>query len=161
MPNSIWTLTWPTSPATAPDALLLPLTPCYCPCVPIHPQALSNSVWALAHIRAKLPVLDLFAGQGRTGSSSGSSGSSVLRFLESIATCAVILMRSLHIRPDLTQLQACLADVEGRFSCQAMVNIVWSYASMLGEECGRSGPIRNMFLTIRREAVIRCGGGGG
>ena len=39
---------------------------------------------------------------------------------------------------------------------QALVNIVWSFATILGEECGQHPVITQLFLNSRKEAIIRC-----
>jgi len=38
---------------------------------------------------------------------------------------------------------------------QAMANLVWSFASMLGEACGMSRQLRELFMCIRSEAIVR------
>lgn len=38
---------------------------------------------------------------------------------------------------------------------QALVNICWSLASMLGEDCGNLPGIRSLFSAMRAEALIR------
>lgn len=38
---------------------------------------------------------------------------------------------------------------------QALVNIVWSFASLLGDECGAHGAIKALFVKAKHEAVLR------
>eukprot|EP00195_Chlamydomonas_chlamydogama_P011872 CAMPEP_0202890262 /NCGR_PEP_ID=MMETSP1392-20130828/735_1 /ASSEMBLY_ACC=CAM_ASM_000868 /TAXON_ID=225041 /ORGANISM="Chlamydomonas chlamydogama, Strain SAG 11-48b" /LENGTH=628 /DNA_ID=CAMNT_0049573799 /DNA_START=109 /DNA_END=1995 /DNA_ORIENTATION=+ len=108
-------------------------------------QALSNSVWALAHTRSKLSELDDVAG----------TPGSVMHFLLGVAACVVRMLGTLRTRVDPMQLQSSMLDSERRFSCQALVNIVWSFASMLGDECNKAPIINQMFRTIRHEAILR------
>ena len=105
----------------------------------MHMQALSNSVWALAHIRSK--EMDLDAAAGKSGCVKG--------FLQGVASVASMLLRGLDTRMDLSQLQACMMEAEKRFSCQAMVNIVWSFATMLGDECSKHPDFKLFFLQVR------------
>ena len=71
-------------------------------------QALSNSVWALAHIKSKVVDLDLVAGKQGC----------VKVFMHGVANVANLLLRSLNSRMDLGNLQGCMLDAEKRFSCQ-------------------------------------------
>lgn len=82
-------------------------------------QALSNSVWALAHIRAKVAELDAVA--GREGA--------VVGFLHGVAACAINMLRSLNTRMDLTNLHTCMIEAEKKFSCQ--VGLVFSLIAFL------------------------------
>lgn len=102
-------------------------------------------MWALAHIRSKEGALDTAA--GRQGC--------VKAFLHGVARVAGILLSSLSTRMDVHHLQASMLEAERKFSCQALVNIAWSFASMLGEECSSNAEFRLFFLQIRREAVLR------
>lgn len=38
---------------------------------------------------------------------------------------------------------------------QALVNIVWSFASILGEECNDRPAVKALFQLSKREAVLR------
>ncbi|PNH12308.1 hypothetical protein TSOC_000797 [Tetrabaena socialis] len=108
-------------------------------------QALSNSIWAVAHARSKLANFDALCGPP----------GSVSAFLVAIAISANTMLKSLYTRLDLAHLSAFLNNVEQRFSCQALVNIVWSFSTILGEECGQHPVITQLFLNSRKEAIIR------
>ena len=71
-------------------------------------QALSNSVWALAHMRTKLADLDIVA----------HSPGLTMHFLVGISLCALDLLRGLRTRSDLINMQASMMQSENRFSCQ-------------------------------------------
>ncbi|EFJ43826.1 hypothetical protein VOLCADRAFT_118954 [Volvox carteri f. nagariensis] len=108
-------------------------------------QALSNSIWAVAHARSKLANFDGLCG----------APGSVSAFLVAIAISANSMLKALYTRLDLAHLSAFLNNVEHKFSCQALVNIVWSFATILGEECGQNPIISQLFLNSRKEAIIR------
>jgi hypothetical protein len=74
-------------------------------------QALSNSVWALAHIRSSAAELDLVAGQVGC----------VQAFLECVATAAGRMLSQFSPQLNVSQLQAYMFDREKRFSCQVRV----------------------------------------
>eukprot|EP00983_Pelagomonas_calceolata_P081863 1155728-Pelagomonas_calceolata.AAC.10 len=38
-----------------------------------------------------------------------------------------------------------------------MVNLVWSFASILGAQCACNAHIFGMFKNVRKEAIVRCG----
>lgn len=108
-------------------------------------QALSNSVWALAHVRSRVADLDSWAGMpGLT-----------MNFMSSIANAAMRMLRCLHTSADLGHMQASMLESERRFSCQALVNICWSFASLLGEEVSEVPSIRLLFAFLRAEALVR------
>eukprot|EP00983_Pelagomonas_calceolata_P079478 1154686-Pelagomonas_calceolata.AAC.5 len=46
--------------------------------------------------------------------------------------------------------------LSAKFSCQAMVNLVWSFASILGAQCACNAHIFEMFKNVRKEAIVRC-----
>lgn len=74
-------------------------------------QALSNSIWALAHVRGR--VLDLDDRVGGPGMS--------VRFMLGIASCTLSMLRGLRtaaINSDSANVPACMADAERQFSCQ-------------------------------------------
>ncbi|KAL6765749.1 hypothetical protein V8C86DRAFT_1782152, partial [Haematococcus lacustris] len=110
-------------------------------------QALSNSVWALAHMRSSLGEWDQVVGQP----------GSAHAFLDAVAATVVGLLIALPVKqpscPAL--LQAYMTEREKRFSCQALVNIVWGFATILGDECVRRPAVRQLFSLTRREAVTR------
>ena len=108
-------------------------------------QALSNSIWALAHMRSRPADLDAVA----------NSPGLTMHFLFGIASCALNMLRGLRTRSDLMHMQASMVHAEKRFSCQALVNICWSLASMLGEDCSKIPGIRSLFTSIRSEALVR------
>ncbi|GIL44487.1 hypothetical protein Vafri_1938 [Volvox africanus] len=108
-------------------------------------QALSNSIWAVAHARSKLANFDGLCGPP----------GSVSAFLVAIAISANSMLKALYTRLDLANLSAFLNNVEHKFSCQALVNIVWSFATILGEECGQHAIIAQLFLNSRKEAITR------
>ncbi|GLC73306.1 hypothetical protein PLESTF_001358700 [Pleodorina starrii] len=108
-------------------------------------QALSNSIWAVAHARSKLANFDGLCGPP----------GSVSTFLVAIAMSANSMLKALYTRLDLAHLSAFLNNVEHKFSCQALVNIVWSFATILGEECGQHPIITQLFLNSRKEAITR------
>ncbi len=72
------------------------------------PQALSNSVWALAHTRAKLQDLDTAA----------RSPGTVLAFLTGVSSCALRLLGAATTPADMQAHGMAMVDVERRFSCQ-------------------------------------------
>lgn len=108
-------------------------------------QALSNSVWALAHTKSRM--LDMEAVSGTVGC--------VLKFLEAVAATASQMLRNLHSRVELNQLHAFLLSAEQKFSCQALVNIAWSFATILGEQSTSNVFIRELLNCIRKEAILR------
>lgn len=108
-------------------------------------QALSNSIWALAHVRMSMAEMD---------STAGTPGLSA-RFMLGIATRAQEILRTLNTRCDPMHMMESVMEAEERFSCQALVNICWSFASMLGPECQKVAPVASLFMSIRSEAVIR------
>ncbi|PNW80658.1 hypothetical protein CHLRE_07g325732v5 [Chlamydomonas reinhardtii] len=108
-------------------------------------QALSNSIWAVAHARSKLANFDGVCGPP----------GAVSAFLVAIAISANTMLKALYTRLDLAHLSAFLNNVEHKFSCQALVNIVWSFATILGEECGQHPIIAQLFTNSRKEAIIR------
>ncbi|GFR47217.1 hypothetical protein Agub_g8900 [Astrephomene gubernaculifera] len=108
-------------------------------------QALSNSIWAVAHARSKLANFDGLCGPP----------GSVNAFLVAIAISANSMLKALYTRLDLAHLSAFLNNVEHKFSCQALVNIVWSFATIMGEECRQHPIISQLFLNSRKEAVTR------
>ncbi|KAI8473925.1 MAG: hypothetical protein J3K34DRAFT_518636 [Monoraphidium minutum] len=116
-------------------------------------QALSNSIWALAHLKARGMELDAFGG-------------AVVAFLEAVATAAARMLARLqqqllalprsaggpHGGPDAGQL---LAAAEADFSCQALVNICWALATIAGPVCGTHPPFRALFAVVNAEAIGR------
>lgn len=108
-------------------------------------QALSNSIWAVAHARSKLANFDGLCGPP----------GSVCAFLVAIAVSANTMLKALYSRLDLAHLSAFLNTVEHKFSCQALVNIVWSFATILGEECAQHPVIKQLFVNSRKEAIVR------
>eukprot|EP00798_Chlamydomonas_sp_ICE-L_P031622 gene31622-6816_t len=108
-------------------------------------QALSNSTWALAHLRLRMTDLDAAA---------GSSGTT-MRFLMGVASCATAMVATLETRIDHAFAQSSMTTSEKTFSCQAMVNIAWSIATLMGEECSMVPSIKSLFLAIRHESVVR------
>lgn len=58
-------------------------------------------------------------------------------------------------RDNLSDIQSIVMESEKRFSCQALVNIAWSFSSMLGEDVGKIPAISDLFLCIRSECLIR------
>ncbi|KAG1674473.1 hypothetical protein FOA52_003078 [Chlamydomonas sp. UWO 241] len=104
-------------------------------------QALSNAIWALAHVRSRVSDLDAIAGiPGLT-----------LSFMGAVASSAVSMLNGLRTRTD----QGSMLESERAFSCQALVNIVWSFATLLGENVTRVAPVRALFGCICAEALIR------
>lgn len=91
------------------------MTSCPWPLVPAAPpssplQALSNSVWALAHTRSKcIANWDALCTRAPGG---------VDAFLSGLAGSANHMLRMLHSRADTAHLQAFLNHVEHKFSCQ-------------------------------------------
>ncbi len=79
---------------------------------PLHsPQALSNSIWAVAHARSKLANFDAVCGPP----------GAVSAFLVAIAISANTMLKALYTRLDLAHLSAFLNNVEHKFSCQVGV----------------------------------------
>jgi hypothetical protein len=108
-------------------------------------QALSNSIWALAHMRSKPAELDIIAGiPGLT-----------MHFMFGISECASNMLKGLRTRSDLSHMQASMQQAEKKFSCQALVNICWSLSSMLGADCIQLPNIKGLFMSIRSEAMVR------
>ncbi len=127
--------------------LLRPLTlPTSMPRLHPYLQALSNSIWAVAHARSKLANFDGLCGPP----------GSVCAFLVAIAVSANTMLKALYSRLDLAHLSAFLNTVEHKFSCQALVNIVWSFATILGDECAQHPIIKQLFVNSRKEAIVRC-----
>ncbi|KXZ56119.1 hypothetical protein GPECTOR_1g10 [Gonium pectorale] len=108
-------------------------------------QALSNSIWAVAHARSKVANFDVQCGPA----------GAVSAFLVAIAVSANSMLRALYTRLDMAHLSAFLNNVEHKFSCQALVNIVWSFATILGDECGQHPVIMQLFVASRKEAILR------
>ncbi|KAF5831979.1 hypothetical protein DUNSADRAFT_12319 [Dunaliella salina] len=113
-------------------------------------QALSNSVWALAHIRTKM--CDLPGKFQELDAAAGSPGC-CMAFLEALADSASHMLASLDV--GAVRLSDYMTEVESKFSCQAMVNLVWSFASILGAQCACNEHVLGMFQRVRQEAIIR------
>ena len=90
-------------------------------------------------------------------------GPSTLAFLEAVATAAarmlarlqqqlLALPRGAHNAPDAGQL---LGAAEAEFSCQALVNIVWALATLVGPAAMGHAPSRALFSVVNAEAVGR------
>eukprot|EP00955_Chlamydomonas_euryale_P028807 303980-Chlamydomonas_euryale.AAC.16 len=108
-------------------------------------QALSNSIWAMAHVRSHMTDLDSLAGMpGLT-----------INFMSSIAMAASHMLRKMQTSLDATHMQASMLESENRFSCQALVNICWSFASLLGDEVPNFPAVSSLFASIRAEALVR------
>jgi hypothetical protein len=82
-------------------------------CIMHAMQALSNSIWALAHLKGRGMDLET------------TMGNALLRFLEALAQAAGSMLASLnHHRADLRTSHACktfLQNAESNFSCQVRV----------------------------------------
>ncbi|GBF91445.1 hypothetical protein Rsub_04185 [Raphidocelis subcapitata] len=117
---------------------------------PFDAQALSNSIWALAHLKSRGLELEAF-------------GATAVAFLEAVAVAATRMLTRLQQQllslprgpggtPDAGQL---LAAAEADFSCQALVNIAWALATIAGPACGTHAPFRALFAVVNAEAVGR------
>lgn len=62
--------------------------------------------------------------------------------------CQATLTHTSHRRPHRVVLLSFA-------SAQAMVNLVWSCATLIGEECANNPHIHIMFMFVRQEAVLR------
>jgi hypothetical protein len=113
-------------------------------------QALSNSVWALAHLKSRGMDLDAF-------------GDVAVAFLEAVAMAATRMLTRLQQQllalprqpggaPDAAQL---LAAAEADFSCQALVNICWALATVAGAACATHPPFVQLFLVVNSESIGR------
>lgn len=84
-------------------------------------QALSNSVWALAHMRGRPSELDAVA----------CSPGLTMHFMLGVASCALEMLRGLRTRSDPAHVQASMMQSEKRFSCQvraeALKCLDWRY----------------------------------
>jgi hypothetical protein len=75
-------------------------------------QALSNSIWALAHMRSKPAELDIIAGiPGLT-----------MHFMFGISECASNMLKGLRTCSDFSHMQASMQQAEKKFSCQVSHN---------------------------------------
>jgi hypothetical protein len=116
-------------------------------------QALSNSIWALAHLKSRGMEVDALRHPD------------LMRFLNELARAAArALVRPHHtlappgsngVEPRLPECQRYLALVEREFSCQALVNIAWSFATLLGVACCQQQPIQQLFVLIHSESLVR------
>ncbi|KIY99464.1 hypothetical protein MNEG_8495 [Monoraphidium neglectum] len=127
---------------------------------PFDAQALSNSAWALAHLKSRGAELESYGGIA-------------VAFLEAVAAAASRMLA--HLQPQLLALPrppgggagGCggapdaaqlLAAAEADFSCQALVNICWALATIAGPACGAHPPFRqlfSLFSVVNSEAVGR------
>ena len=73
-------------------------------------QALSNSIWALAHIRMTVADMDAAAGPNGQGLTH--------RFMLGIAVCALAALSTLRTPADTLHMQAAMLEAERRFSAQ-------------------------------------------
>lgn len=112
-------------------------------------QALSNSIWALAHLKSRGVDLDAM-------------GCAPLKFLEALAQTAshmlVRLQQQQSFRHVPSSVQDCvrfLGNAEAEFSCQALVNIAWSFATLVGATCATHAPIHQLFTLIHTESINR------
>eukprot|EP00775_Hariotina_reticulata_P005241 gene5241-5476_t len=115
-------------------------------------QALSNSIWALAHLKSRGMDMD------------ATRSPNVMRFLNELAGAAARALARPHASCPppgslgelrLPEAQRYLGLVEREFSCQALVNIAWSFATLLGVACGQQPPIHQLFLLIHAESLTR------
>ncbi|GBF95057.1 hypothetical protein Rsub_07558 [Raphidocelis subcapitata] len=119
---------------------------------PFDAQALSNSIWALAHLKSRGMELEAF-------------GSEAVGFLEAVAAAATRMLSRLQQQllslprggggasaPDASQL---LAAAEADFSCQALVNIAWALATIAGPACATHAPFRALFAVVNAESIGR------
>eukprot|EP00879_Flechtneria_rotunda_P005744 GHRR01006045.1.p1 GENE.GHRR01006045.1~~GHRR01006045.1.p1 ORF type:complete len:810 (+),score=341.24 GHRR01006045.1:739-3168(+) len=115
-------------------------------------QALSNSIWALAHLKSRGMDVDATRSPG------------IMRFMTELAGAAArALARPYASLPPpgsagemrLSEAQRYLSLVEREFSCQALVNIAWSFATLLGAACCQQPAIHQLFLLIHNESLTR------
>jgi hypothetical protein len=117
---------------------------------PFDAQALSNSIWALAHLKSRGMELEAF-------------GPTVLAFLEAVAGASARMLGRLQQvllslprgaggAPDAGAL---LAAAEADFSCQALVNIAWALATVAGPACASHPPFRQLFAVVNAESIGR------
>eukprot|EP00878_Enallax_costatus_P012598 GHUV01013157.1.p1 GENE.GHUV01013157.1~~GHUV01013157.1.p1 ORF type:complete len:745 (+),score=296.48 GHUV01013157.1:610-2844(+) len=115
-------------------------------------QALSNSIWALAHLKSRGMEVDALRNPA------------LMRFMNELAAAAAHALARPHatLTPPgtnsevrLPEAQRYLALVEREFSCQALVNIAWSFATLLGVACTQQPSIHQLFLLIHSESLVR------
>ncbi|WIA11940.1 hypothetical protein OEZ85_012022 [Tetradesmus obliquus] len=115
-------------------------------------QALSNSIWALAHLKSRGMDVD------------AQRNPQIMRFMNELAAAAARALSRPHAtlqppgtngEPRLAEAQRYLALVEREFSCQALVNIAWSFATLLGGACCQQPAIHQLFLLIHNESLTR------
>jgi hypothetical protein len=121
-------------------------------CLSCHLQALSNSIWALAHLKSRGMEVDALR------------HADLMRFLTELAAAAARALVRPHAtlappgsngEPRLPESQRYLALVEREFSCQALVNIAWSFATLLGVACCQQPAIQQLFVLIHSESLVR------
>jgi hypothetical protein len=109
-------------------------------------QALSNSIWAVAHVRGRHnPDLE----------SRAEWQEAVTRFLLAMARQCLRLLGRVMGNAQACRRQAQAVAPGLTFSCQALVNVVWSYSSLLGAACGGHEPISTLFVLVRQLAVAK------
>ena len=113
-------------------------------------QALSNSVWALAHLKTR--GLDLSALGGAAEAFLEAVALAATRALARLQRSLLALPRGASGAPDAGAL---LAAAEQEFSCQALVNIVWSEAALAGPACAAHPPLAALFAAANAEAAGR------
>jgi hypothetical protein len=94
-------------------------------------------------------------------------GANLLSFLEALAQAASRMLLRLQSMSNAggmnpTSVPDChrmLTMLEKEFSCQALVNIAWSFATLAGSACATHPHIRQLFLLIHNESIIRYEGG--
>lgn len=107
-------------------------------------QALSNCVWAIAHLKSR--------------NVSGLEGEWLQDLLSAVAVATTRLLCAVRLNVQPSNQKQCheyLTLSEQRFSCQALVNIAWSFATIIGGQCAAQQSIMNMFSAIRAESIIR------
>jgi hypothetical protein len=88
-------------------------------------------------------------------------GANLLAFLEALAGAAARMLLRIsaanagHAPSDVGDCVRLLATWERDFSCQALVNIAWSYATLAGGVCATHPPIRHLFALIHSDSLIR------
>lgn len=76
--------------------------------------------------------------------------SCVTRFCKSLTALLTVLVKNLG------GTESFLAILPFQpLDIQALSNMVWSFATIMGEECLTSPTIRSLFIEIRHEAIVR------
>ncbi|MEW5313950.1 MAG: hypothetical protein WDW38_005480 [Sanguina aurantia] len=114
-------------------------------------QALSNSVWALAHNECKL-ALSIDEDSHTTAHTYGQK---TRNFLNATANGANELLHKLRAHRTSNGCAAVLAQAEHQFSGQALSNIAWSIATLLSDSIDSLPCLAFLMHNIKREALIR------